>query len=402
MGAARLIAASKTNPHPKPLIWPASRSERAVCAIAALLAYMGLCYAAPLSPKSSTMPTLIRPLRKPAPASLAAPRLDLANRPRRNRKADWTRRLVAENVLTADDLIWPLFLVDGAQRRTPVAAMPGIDRVSIDEAIREAERAVALAIPAIAFFPYTEAALKDEQGSEAFNEDNLVCRACRAIKKEFPELGLVTDVALDPYTSHGHDGLMAGDRILNDESVAALARQALVQARAGADVIAPSDMMDGRVGAIRAALDGQGFEDVQILAYAAKYASAFYGPFRDAIGSSGALRGDKRTYQMDPANGDEALREVAADLDEGADMVMVKPGLPYLDIVRRVKERFAVPTFAYQVSGEYSMIMAAAQNGWLDGEKAMMESLIAFKRAGADGVLTYFAPRAAEKLKAER
>jgi porphobilinogen synthase len=399
---ARRAIASETNPHPKPLIFPASRSERAGGAIAALLAYMAPCYAAPLSPKSSTMPTLIRPLRKAAPASPAAPRLDLANRPRRNRKADWTRRLVAENVLTADDLIWPLFLVDGARRRTPVAAMPGIDRVSIDEAVREAERAVALTIPAIAFFPYTETALKDEQGSEAFNEDNLVCRACRAIKKEFPELGLVTDVALDPYTSHGHDGLMAGDRILNDESVAALVRQALVQARAGADVIAPSDMMDGRVGAIRAALDEQGFEDVQILAYAAKYASAFYGPFRDAIGSSGALRGDKRTYQMDPANSDEALREVAADLDQGADMVMVKPGLPYLDIVRRVKERFAVPTFAYQVSGEYSMIMAAAQNGWLDGEKAMMESLIAFKRAGADGVLTYFAPRAAEKIKAER
>ncbi len=345
------------------------------------------------------MPTPIRPLRTPA-APPAAPRLDLASRPRRNRKADWTRRLVAENVLTSDDLIWPLFLVEGAQRRTPVAAMPGIDRLNVDEALREAERAMALDIPAIAFFPYTEAALKDEHGSEAFNENNLVCRACRAIKKEFPGLGLVTDVALDPYTSHGHDGLMAGERILNDESVAALVRQSLNQARAGADVIAPSDMMDGRVGAIRAALDAEGFEDVQILAYAAKYASAFYGPFRDAIGSSGALKGDKRTYQMDPANSDEALREVAADLDEGADMVMVKPGLPYLDIVRRVKETFGVPTFAYQVSGEYSMIMAAAQNGWLDGDKAMMESLIAFKRAGADGVLTYFAPRAAQKLKA--
>jgi porphobilinogen synthase len=244
--------------------------------------------------------------------------------------------------------------------------------------------------------------LKDEHGSEAFNENNLVCRACRAIKKEFPQLGLVTEVALDPYTRHGHDGLMSGDRILNDESVAALVRQALVQARAGADVIAPSDMMDGRVGAIRAALDREGFEDVQILAYAAKYASAFYGPFRDAIGSSGVLKGDKRTYQMDPANSDEAIREVAADLDQGADMVMIKPGLPYLDIIRRVKDRFCVPTFAYQVSGEYSMIMAAAQNGWLDGDKAMMESLIAFKRAGADGVLSYFAPRAAQKLKAGR
>jgi porphobilinogen synthase len=345
------------------------------------------------------MPTPIRPLRAPVADPLPAPRLDLASRLRRNRKADWARRLVAEHVLTADDLIWPLFLADGARRRTPVGAMPGVDRVSVDEAVREAERAVALDIPAIAFFPYTDAALKDEQGSEAFNENNLVCRACRAIKKEFPQLGLITDVALDPYTSHGHDGLMSGNRILNDESVAALVLQALVQARAGADVIAPSDMMDGRVGAIRAALDAEGFEEVQILAYAAKYASAFYGPFRDAVGSSGVLKGDKRTYQMDPANSDEAMREVAADLDEGADMVMVKPGLPYLDIVRRVKDTFGAPTFAYQVSGEYSMIMAAAQNGWIDGEKAMMESLIAFKRAGADGVLTYFAPRAAQLLK---
>src|ERR1700691_5409802 len=332
----------------------------------------------------------------------ASHRLDLTHRPRRNRKAEWARRLVAEHVLTASDLIWPLFLIDGDRRRVPVAAMPGVDRLTIEEAVREAEQAVNLKIPAIAFFPYTEAALKDAEGSEAFNERNLVCKACRAIKKEFPELGLVTDVALDPYTSHGHDGLMAGSRIVNDESVAALVRQALVQARAGADVIAPSDMMDGRVGAIRAALDREGFEDVQILAYAAKYASAFYGPFRDAIGSSGVLRGDKRTYQMDPANSDEAIREVAADLAEGADMVMVKPGLPYLDIIRRVKDAFSVPTFAYQVSGEYSMIMAAAQNGWLDGDKAMMESLIAFKRAGADGVLTYFAPRAAAKLKAAR
>ncbi len=348
------------------------------------------------------MPTPIRPLRPPAPEPLAAPRLELAHRPRRNRKAEWARRLVAENVLTVDDLIWPLFLIDGAERRAPVEAMPGIDRLSVDEAVREAERAVALGIPAIAFFPYTDAALKDERGSEAFNENNLVCRACRAIKKEFPQLGLVTDVALDPYTSHGHDGLMAGDRILNDESVAALARQALTQARAGADVIAPSDMMDGRVGAIRAALDGEGFEEVQILAYAAKYASAFYGPFREAVGSAGVLKGDKRTYQMDPANSDEAIREVAADLEEGADMVMVKPGLPYLDIIRRVKEAFGAPTFAYQVSGEYAMFMAAARNGWLDGDKAMMESLSAFKRAGADGVLTYFAPRAAQKLKAAR
>ena len=331
-----------------------------------------------------------------------APRLELAHRPRRNRKSEWARRLVRENVLTANDLIWPLFLIDGVTKRTPVAAMPGVDRLSVDEAVREAKRAVKLDIPAIAFFPYTDPKLKDEAGSEAFNPDNLVCRACRAIKKEFPQLGLITDVALDPYTSHGHDGLMAGERILNDESVATLARQALNQARAGADVIAPSDMMDGRVGAIRAALDAEGFLDVQIMAYAAKYASAFYGPFRDALGSAGALRGDKKTYQMDPANSDEALREVELDLAEGADMVMVKPGMPYLDIVRRVKDAFGAPTFAYQVSGEYSMIIAAAQNGWIDPDKAMMESLIGFKRAGADGVLTYFAPRAAERLKAGR
>ena len=338
---------------------------------------------------------MLKPQR-PDPAH----RLDIVHRPRRNRKAEWARRLVSENVLTTNDLIWPMFLIDGRKSRVPVAAMPGVERLSVDEALRDAERAMKLEIPAIAFFPYTEAALKDEEGSEAFNEQNLVCKACRAIKQEFPTLGLVTDVALDPYTSHGHDGLMAGEAIMNDASVGALVRQALNQARAGADVIAPSDMMDGRVGAIRAALDEEGFLDVQILAYAAKYASAFYGPFRDAVGSSGALKGDKRTYQMDPANSDEALREVELDLDEGADMVMVKPGMPYLDIIRRVKDEFGAPTFAYQVSGEYSMIMAAANNGWLDGDKAMMESLIAFKRAGADGVLTYFAPRAAEKLRA--
>ena len=333
------------------------------------------------------------------PRTDLAPRLEIAHRPRRNRKAEWARRLVCESVLSTNDLIWPLFLIEGKRTRVPVAAMPGVERLSVDEAVREAERAVKLEIPAIAFFPYTEASLKDEGGSEAFNEQNLVCKACRAIKREFPGLGLITDVALDPYTSHGHDGLMSGETIMNDATVAALVRQALNQARAGADVIAPSDMMDGRVGAIREALDAEGLLDVQILAYAAKYASAFYGPFRDAVGSAGALKGDKRTYQMDPANSDEALREVELDLDEGADMVMVKPGMPYLDIVRRVKDEFGAPTFAYQVSGEYSMIMAAANNGWLDGDKAMMESLIAFKRAGADGVLTYFAPRAAEKLR---
>jgi porphobilinogen synthase len=331
-----------------------------------------------------------------------APRLDLVHRPRRNRKAEWSRRLVRENVLTTNDLIWPLFLIEGEKARTPVATMPGVERLSVDEALRDAARAVELGVPALAFFPYTEAGLKDEHGSEAHNENNLVCRACRAIRREFPQLGLITDVALDPYTSHGHDGVMKGDSILNDESVEALVRQALNQARAGADVMAPSDMMDGRVAAIREALDDEGYLDVQILAYAAKYASAFYGPFRDAIGSKGALRGDKRTYQMDPANTDEALREVELDLEEGADMVMVKPGMPYLDIIRRVKDEFGAPTFAYQVSGEYAMLMAAADNGWLDGDKAMMESLLAFKRAGADGVLTYFAPRAAEKLRAER
>ena len=343
---------------------------------------------------------MVTPLRsRPTPATAEAEPLPLTHRHRRNRKAEWARRLVRENVLTTNDLIWPIFLVEGEKTRIPVGSMPGVERLCVDEAVREAERAARLEIPAIAFFPYTEASLKDEHGSEALNERNLVCRACRAIKKAVPELGLMTDVALDPYTSHGHDGLMAGERILNDETVAVLVEQALNQARAGSDVIAPSDMMDGRIGAIRAGLDAEGFLDVQIMAYAAKYASAFYGPFREAVGSGGVLRGDKRTYQMDPANGDEAIREVSADIEEGADMVMVKPGMPYLDIVRRVKDAFAVPTFAYQVSGEYAMIMAAANNGWLDGDKAMIESLLAFKRAGADGVLTYFAPRVAEKLR---
>ena len=325
--------------------------------------------------------------------------LDLTHRPRRNRKADWSRRLMRENVLTTNDLIWPLFVVEGENIRTPVGSMPGVERLSVDQVVIAAQMAAELTIPAIALFPYTDPDLRDPHGSEALNDANLVCRACRAIKQAVPQIGLITDAALDPYTSHGHDGLMEGEVILNDETVAVLVEQALNQARAGADVIAPSDMMDGRIGAIRAALDSEGFQHVQIMAYAAKYASAFYGPFRDAIGTKAVLIGDKRTYQMDPANSDEALREVALDLEEGADMIMVKPGLPYLDIVRRVKDTFAAPTFAYQVSGEYAMIMAAAQNGWLDGEKAMMESLLAFKRAGADGVLTYFAPRAAEMLK---
>jgi len=338
----------------------------------------------------------------PRDAATAAPSLDLTTRMRRNRKSEWARRLVRENVLTTDDLIWPLFVVDGNNLRAPIASMPGVDRLSVDQCVRDAERAMKLDIPCIALFPYTEPSLRDETGSEALNVNNLVCQSVRAIKKEFPDLGVLCDVALDPFTSHGHDGLLQDGKILNDETVAILVRQALVQAEAGCDIIAPSDMMDGRVAAIRDGLDRAGFGDVQIMAYAAKYASAFYGPFRDAIGSAKTLTGDKRTYQMDSANSDEALREVELDIAEGADMVMVKPGMPYLDIVRRVKDTFAMPTFAYQVSGEYAMIAGAANNGWIDGERAMMESLVAFKRAGADGVLTYFAPAAAEKLKAGR
>jgi porphobilinogen synthase len=344
-----------------------------------------------------------RPLERarpsPVEAQPAAERLDLAIRPRRNRRAEWARRLVREHVVTTDDLIWPLFLVEGAKVRAPVTSMPDVVRLSVDEAVRAAERATKLTIPCLALFPYTERGKRDESGSEALNDQNLVCQAIRAIKKEVPDIGILCDVALDPYTSHGHDGLLRDGIILNDETVAVLVRQALVQAEAGCDIIAPSDMMDGRVGEIRKGLDAAGYHDVQIMAYAAKYASAFYGPFRDAVGSSTTLTGDKRTYQMDPANTDEALREVELDIAEGADMVMVKPGLPYLDILARVKETFGMPTFAYQVSGEYAMIMAAAGNGWLDGDKAMTESLIAFKRAGADGVLTYFAARIAEKLK---
>ena len=336
---------------------------------------------------------------RPVETEARAAPLALTTRMRRNRKSEWTRRMVRENVLTTDDLIWPLFIVDGTRTRVGVPSMPGVERLSVDEAVRAAERAAKLEIPCLALFPYTDPNLRDETGSEALNPDNLVCQAIRAIKKEFPAIGILCDVALDPYTSHGHDGLMRGAEIVNDESVAVLVKQALCEAEAGCDIIAPSDMMDGRVGAIRQALDDAGRHDVQIMAYAAKYASAFYGPFRDAVGSAKTLTGDKRTYQMDPGNSDEALREVELDIAEGADMVMVKPGLPYLDIVRRVKDAFGMPTFAYQVSGEYAMIQAAAQNGWLDGERAMMESLIAFKRAGADGVLTYFAPMAAEKLK---
>jgi porphobilinogen synthase len=351
-------------------------------------------------PMKLRQPTPIH-ARAPATATQAA-RLHLPQRPRRNRKAEWARRMVRENALTADDLIWPLFLVEGTRARTPVSSMPGVERLSVDEAVREAERAADLDIPCLALFPYTDPGLRDAEGTEALNPQNLVCRAIRSIKKAVPQIGLLCDVALDPYTSHGHDGLLRNGIIVNDETVAVLVKQALLQAEAGCDIIAPSDMMDGRVGAIRLALDENGLTDVSIMAYAAKYASAFYGPFRDAVGSSATLTGDKRTYQMDPANTDEALREVGLDIAEGADMVMVKPGMPYLDILHRVKEAFGVPTFAYQVSGEYSMIMAAVQNGWLDVDKAMLESLIAFKRAGACGVLTYFAPRAADELKKQR
>jgi len=321
-----------------------------------------------------------------------------AVRMRRNRKAKWSRRLVAENVLSPADLIWPLFVVEGEGQRVPVASMPGVERLSVDLVARAAEEAAALGIPAVALFPYTDAALRTDDAREAWNANNLVCRATRAIKKLGLDLGVILDVALDPYTSHGHDGLMRGDVIANDQTIVALIKQSLTQAEAGADILAPSDMMDGRIGAIRQALEGQ-FENTQIMSYAAKYASAFYGPFRDAVGSGVRLKGDKRTYQMDAANTDEALREVALDIAEGADMVMVKPGMPYLDIVQRVSAEFGVPTFAYQVSGEYAMLAAAAERGFLDADAVMMESLMAFKRAGAAGVLTYFAPKAARLMR---
>ena len=322
-----------------------------------------------------------------------------ALRMRRLRRHDWSRRLVAESTLSAADFIWPVFVIAGENRREPVASMPGVERLSVDLAAEAAKDAARLGIPVIALFPQTDPALKTGDGREALNADNLVCRAVRAIKKAVPEIGVLCDVALDPYTSHGHDGVLDGDYVTNDESIAILVRQALVQAEAGCDIIAPSDMMDGRVGAIRSALEKDGHRDTLIMAYAAKYASAFYGPFRDAVGSAKALKGDKRTYQMDPANVSEALREVALDIAEGADMVMVKPGMPYLDVLAKVKETFAVPTFAYQVSGEYSMLTAAANAGFLDRERAMLESLIAFKRAGASGILTYFARDAAKLLK---
>ncbi len=329
----------------------------------------------------------------------AGPGLYPTVRMRRNRSADAVRRLVAETKLSADDFIWPLFITAGAKTRTPVPSMPGVDRLSVDLVPAAVEQAATLGIPAIALFPYTDPSLKTEDGREACNPDNLICRAIRAAKAAVPEVMVVCDVALDPYTTHGHDGVMRGDEILNDETIAVLVRQALVQAEAGCDTIAPSDMMDGRVGAIRQHLDGNGLTNVRIMAYSAKYASAFYGPFRDAVGSLAALKGDKRTYQMDPANSDEALREAWLDIQEGADMIMVKPGLPYLDILRRLKDSFGMPTMVYQVSGEYAMLKAAAQNGWLDNDRAVLETLLAFKRAGADGILTYLAVEAATLLK---
>lgn len=322
-----------------------------------------------------------------------------ATRLRRNRKADWSRRLVCENTLSANDLIWPLFLIEGSNKREAISSMPDVDRLSVDQAVRAAEEAVTLGIPVVALFPHTSLERRDATGSLALDPNNLVAQATRAIKAEFPQIGVLCDAALDPYTSHGHDGLMDGERILNDETVELLVQQSLMQVEAGCDIIAPSDMMDGRIGAIRSGLEKAGHIDTQIMSYAAKFASAFYGPFRDAIGSSGALKGDKRTYQMDPANGDEALREVALDIAEGADMVMVKPGMPYLDVLARVKQEFGMPTFAYQVSGEYAMLAGAIQNGWLDRDRVILESLMSFKRAGADGVLTYFAPAAARLLK---
>ncbi len=317
---------------------------------------------------------------------------------RRNRKADWSRRLVQENALTVDDLIWPVFIIDGDNCREDIAAMPGVSRYSIDLVVKEAEKAAKLGIPAIAPFPNVDLEKRDVSGSEILNPDNLICRFARAIKEAVPEIGIITDAALDPFTSHGHDGILQDGIIVNDASVEQIARAAVLQAEAGSDVIAPSDMMDGRIGAVREALDTAGFQDVSIMSYTAKYASAFYGPYREAISTGGLLKGDKRTYYIDPGNSDEAMREAEMDISEGADMLMVKPGLPYLDIIRRMKDEFAMPTYAYQVSGEYAMIEAAAQNGWLDGERAMMESLLAFKRAGADGILSYYAPKVAAIL----
>ncbi|TPK18151.1 porphobilinogen synthase [Mesorhizobium sp. B2-5-7] len=322
-----------------------------------------------------------------------------SRRLRRMRKADWSRRLVQENRLSVDDLIWPIFVVEGRNVREPIAAMPGVFRLSVDLAVKEAERAAKLGIPALATFPNVDLGLRDQTGSHILDPENIINCATRAIKDAVPEIGIITDAALDPFTSHGHDGILRDGIIVNDETVEQVAAAAVIQAAAGADIIAPSDMMDGRIGAIRDALDANGFQDVAIMSYATKFASAFYGPYREAVGTAGLLKGDKKTYYIDHANSDEAVREAEQDLAEGADMLMVKPGLPYLDIIRRLKDEFQMPTFAYQVSGEYSMIKAADSNGWIDGEKAMLESLLAFKRAGCDGILTYFAPEVAVMLK---
>ncbi len=346
------------------------------------------------------MPRDNRPDRKPASplAGLGAyPQL----RMRRNRTAPWLRALVAEHRLAAADLIWPVFVQEGKKAREPIASMPGVERLSIEALVDAAGAAAELGIPAIALFPVVPIEKKSADGEEACDPDNLANRTIRALKREVPEIGVICDVALDPYTTHGHDGLLRDGKIVNDETIEVLVRQALAQAAAGVDIVAPSDMMDGRIGRIRQALDAAGHEDVALLSYAAKYASCFYGPFRDALGSRSALgQGDKRTYQMDPANGDEALRECALDIAEGADMLMVKPGLPYLDLVWRVKQAFAMPTFVYQVSGEYAMLAGAVERGWLDGERVFMESLLAFKRAGADAILTYAAIDTAKRLKA--
>ncbi len=321
-----------------------------------------------------------------------------ATRLRRTRQADWSRRMVRQTVLTPDDFIWPIFVMDGDNQREQIASMPGVERLSVDLAVNAAKEARDLGIPVIAVFPNTPTDKRTQDGSEALNRDNLVCTAVRAIKDAVPDIGIMTDVALDPYTTHGHDGLLQDGRILNDETIEILVAQSLIQAEAGCDIIGPSDMMDGRVGAIRSGLETSGFQDVMIMAYTAKYASAFYGPFREAVGSSATLSGDKKTYQMDFANVDECVREAEFDISEGADMIMVKPGMPYLDVVTRLKSEFGVPTFAYQVSGEYAMLSAAIQNGWLDGDKVILEALHGFKRAGADGILTYFARDIALKL----
>ncbi|MGG7577452.1 porphobilinogen synthase [Rhizobium sp. Nf11,1] len=319
-------------------------------------------------------------------------------RMRRNRKADWTRRLVQENRLTVDDLIWPIFVVPGSGIIDPIRAMPGVNRMSIDKAVEAAREAAGLGIPALATFPNIEMELRDETGSNSLEANNLINQATAAIKKAVPNIGVITDVALDPFTSHGHDGILRDGEIVNDETVDQVARAAVMQANAGADIIAPSEMMDGRVGAIRRALDAAGHQSVGIMSYATKFASAFYGPYREAISTGGLLKGDKKTYYIDPANGTEAIRDAALDVEEGADMLMVKPGLPYLDICWRMKEAFGLPTFAYQVSGEYTQIKAAAMNGWIDGERAMLETLLSFKRAGCDGILTYFAVEVAKIL----